>query len=677
MTKNTDHEKLSDLWNKKYIYKKDLNSYDYSFLPDSIKNGMPRQILWHIINNVKDVILCKCGNPVNWTTKSNSYRTFCSNKCAIDSNDTKEKRKQTNLEKYGSENPFGNKEIQEKIKQTNIEKYGVEHLLQSSEFLEKAKKTMLNRYGVENALHSNEIKEKVKQTNLEKYGFESPLLSDDIREKIKQTNIEKYGVENPQQNINVREKTKQTNIEKYGVEYGLQSPKVREKIKQTNLEKYGVNHPLESCEIQEKIKQTNLDRYGVENPFSSDDIREKIKQTNLDRYGVENPSSSDDIREKRKQTNLDRYGVESHLLSDTIQEKIKQTNLDRYGTPYSSQKHILPENLKILNSKHLFCEFVKDKTVYEITKELGVEETTIYKLIKKYDTGEIYRKKGPSYLETEMKEFLDTNNITYEQNNRTILSGKELDFYIPDYNIAIEMNGVYWHSDAFINDKYYHYNKWKLCNEKGIHLVSVFEDDWKLQQDKICNMLLTFFNKKQRGIPARKTKINKINGRTARPFLDQYHLQGYVSGTHYGSFDIDNNLIGIMTFGTTRNGRFELKRFVTDNYNHPGLFSKLFKYAQSDLDFSEVVSFSDNTCFTGNVYKTNGFKFISILKPDYRYLFNGKRVHKSNFKKSNIKRKFSHLSESISNGMSEADAMNLLGIPKVYDCGKCEWIWKI
>jgi hypothetical protein len=308
---------------------------------------------------------------------------------------------------------------------------------------------------------------------------------------------------------------------------------------------------------------------------------------------------------------------------------------------------------------------------------LGVHISTIYKTISKYDAGELYKKRGPSYLETQMAQFLNENNITYELNNRTILDGKELDFYIPEYNIAIEMNGVYYHSDAFINDKYYHYNKWKKCNDKNIHLVSVFEDDWNLQCDKIKNMLLTFFNKKQRGIPARKAKIKRINGRTARLFLDQYHLQRYVAGTHYGAFDKDDNLISVMTFGTTRNGRFELKRFVMDNYNHPGLFSKIFTYAQGDLQFSEVVSFSDNTCFTGNVYKTNGFNFIGILKPDYRYLFNAKRTHKSNFTKKNIKTKFPELKEMLDNdGISEREALELLGIPRIWDCGKCEWVWK-
>ena len=77
-----------------------------------------------------------------------------------------EKRRKTNLERYGVENTFQSEEKKEKIKQTMKEKYGVEHPLQSKEFMNKAKDTMIERYGVEHALHSEELRDKILQTNL-------------------------------------------------------------------------------------------------------------------------------------------------------------------------------------------------------------------------------------------------------------------------------------------------------------------------------------------------------------------------------------------------------------------------------------------------------------------------------------------------------------------------------
>ena len=482
------------------------------------------------------------------------------------------------------------------------------------------------------------------------------------------TLIERYGVSNPMYSAEFKEKLKETNIERYGVENPLLSKEIQEKTIQTKKQKYVSNY-------MKMVREESYKKYDG-NPFQSKEIRKKIKDTMNEKYGVSHPLQVESFKEKSKKTSIERYGVDNPAQNKEIQEKIKQTSIERYGVDNHAQKHISKESLEILNSKELFCEFIKDKTVYEISKKINIDPTTVYVYIKKYDAQDLYQKKGPSYLESEMKEFLDIHDITYEINNRTILNGSELDFYIPDYAMAIEMNGVYWHNDVARPEIKYHYNKWKMCSDQKIHLVSIFEDDWKLQKEKVCNMLLGFFRKKPKGIPARKSRIVKISGKVAKPFLDQYHLQNFVTGTHYGAFDNDDNLIGVMTFGTTRNGRFELKRFVMDNYNHPGLFSKLFTYAQCDLQFNEVVSFSDNTCFTGNVYKKNGFTFIKEIKPDYRYLINGKRVHKSNYTKQRIKSNFPELCESIDNGMSEISAMSYLGIPRIWDCGKCEWVWK-
>lgn len=57
----------------------------------------------------------------------------------------KEKIKQTNLIKYGYENPMCSIPIQEKAKQTTIEKYGVENSMFSSEFVEKWQKSAWSR----------------------------------------------------------------------------------------------------------------------------------------------------------------------------------------------------------------------------------------------------------------------------------------------------------------------------------------------------------------------------------------------------------------------------------------------------------------------------------------------------------------------------------------------------
>lgn len=51
----------------------------------------------------------------------------------------------------------------------------MEYALQSEEFKEKARQTIIERYGVENVMLSEDMKEKIWQTNVERYGVGNPM----------------------------------------------------------------------------------------------------------------------------------------------------------------------------------------------------------------------------------------------------------------------------------------------------------------------------------------------------------------------------------------------------------------------------------------------------------------------------------------------------------------------
>ena len=81
----------------------------------------------------------------------------------------------------------------------------------------------------------------------------------------------------------------------------------------------------------------------------------------------------------------------------------------------------------------------------------------------------------------------------------------ELDFYLADYNIAIEFNGDYWHMNPTIyqpTDIHKHTKKlaqeiWdrdqfkqQLCKEKGLTLITIWESDWNLNKEQIKQNIL-------------------------------------------------------------------------------------------------------------------------------------------------------------------------------------------
>mgnify|MGYP000928828606 CR=1 FL=1 len=184
--------------------------------------------------NVREELLkygppkCKsdiCDNKVEFDTRKNNWKHYCSWKCRgyFNSKKSRDKAKSTYMEKYGVESQFHSEVVKEKIRKTNLEKYGVE-----------------------NVFENQDVKEKIRKTNLEKYGVENVFENQDVKEKIRKTNLEKYGVETPSKNIDIRQKQKKTMVEKYGVEYPMQSPDIRTKTKLNNIQKYGRESPAQA-----------------------------------------------------------------------------------------------------------------------------------------------------------------------------------------------------------------------------------------------------------------------------------------------------------------------------------------------------------------------------------------------------------------------------------------------
>jgi len=97
------------------------------------------------------------------------------------------KRKQTNLDKYGVDNPMQVVEFKNKQYLNNYLKYGVQHNSQLEGRNEKCIQTSLEHYGCESPMQSIEVKNKLKQTCLERFGVDNPLKSFDVRKKMNKT----------------------------------------------------------------------------------------------------------------------------------------------------------------------------------------------------------------------------------------------------------------------------------------------------------------------------------------------------------------------------------------------------------------------------------------------------------------------------------------------------------
>ena len=148
------------------------------------------------------------------------------------------------------------KEKMDKVKQTNLERYGVDNPLKNEGIRQKMSNTILERYGTDNIMKLEETKLKAQKTCEEHFGCSYPMQSDEVKEKSVETLIKNYGVDNPTKSKEIQEKTKLTCLEKYGVDNPFKSEEIKDKIKASNLEKYGVENPMQYFEIKQKAINT-------------------------------------------------------------------------------------------------------------------------------------------------------------------------------------------------------------------------------------------------------------------------------------------------------------------------------------------------------------------------------------------------------------------------------------
>ena len=274
-----------------------------------------------------------------------------------------------------------------------------------------------------------------------------------------------------------------------------------------------------------------------------------------------------------------------------------------------------------------------------------------------------------------ISEIIGKDNIKTKVRRFLKVPQQELDILIPHLNIAIEYNGLRWHSENFGKDKYYHLKKTLECEDKKIRLIHIFEDEWvenkEIVKSKIKHILHCDNSPK---IYARKCSIREIKYNEARIFLNKNHIQGACNSSVYLGCLYNNELIGVMSFRREikNTNKWELTRFASDiKYNCIGVGGKLFKYFIINYKPSEIKSFADRrwTVNKDNLYIKLGFKLDKILKPDYKYVIGNKRIHKFNFRKQILLKKYNN------KGLTK-DMTDKLGFYRIWDCGLYKYKWK-
>jgi hypothetical protein len=455
-------------------------------------------------------------------------------------------------------------------------------------------------------------------------------------------------------------------------------PQILAKKNQTNIDKFG-NHPMKVDSIKQQLKETFVQNYGVDNPSKSNIVKEKMRNTFIKNYGVDNPSKNKHVIEKIRVDAVARYANNR----DEILEKRRATSIESFGVASNKQRHIPNDSIRLMKDiewlKHQHFEL--KKPLCKIADELGISPTPLSNFLHSHQV--VPARQTITTVHHEIVDFIKQHYAgPIDTNNRTVLAKKEIDIFLPDLGLGIEVDGVFWHSEERGKNKLYHLDKTKQAEEKQIHLMHVYDTEWNnpVKQNIIKSKLLHQLGHSSK-IFARKCQIKELTSNQAAVFLENNHIQGTCPSKIKLGLFTDIGLVAVATVGKSRYNKkysWELLRYCTKN-NHTviGGLGKLLNYLKNQYQVDSIVSYADRRWSMNspsNIYETLGFKLLQISPPNYKYFkINAteiKLLSRTQFQKHLLKDKL----EFFNSEFTEYENMSMNGYYRIWDCGNLTYI---
>lgn len=277
-----------------------------------------------------------------------------------------------------------------------------------------------------------------------------------------------------------------------------------------------------------------------------------------------------------------------------------------------------------------------------------------------------------SAQELEIRDWLRSLGVTVEQQARDLLESGNPDLYLPDHSVVIEHCGLYWHREEQFG-RLNHYSRYRDAIQGGMHLITLFEDEWQYRKEAVKKVILGILNIDSDKVFARNTEVRPATWAEVSPIYDENHLQGAGSPCKENYALIhDGEVVAAMSVRADRFGSNdkELTRYAFRK-RVVGGFSKLLKaFKDAQTTPGCLVSYSDKRWFRGQTYEKAGFKYSGETGPGYWWAKGPKRYSRVKFQKHKLKELLQKFDETL----TEEQNMYANGYWKIWDCGQDRWI---
>jgi len=257
--------------------------------------------------------------------------------------------------------------------------------------------------------------------------------------------------------------------------------------------------------------------------------------------------------------------------------------------------------------------------------------------------------------------------------SKKIIYPYELDVYSKKYNFAVEYNGLLWHSEGNTfpvkkNMKNYHLRKTELCEEKGIQLFHIFEDEWldPVKKQIWISVLKNKMNQSKR-IDSQKCILKEINSKESKEFLENNHLQGSCNSSIKIGLFYNDELVQVMTIGKHKEFNYEIIRIASKlNISVVNGVSKILRYFEDKYKPESIISYANRRWSVGNLYKQLGFELKNISEPNYFYV-----------KGSKLESRNKNVLDNFNEKLTEKENMFNNGYRRIFDSGNLVFVKKI
>ena len=364
------------------------------------------------------------------------------------------------------------------------------------------------------------------------------------------------------------------------------------------------------------------------------------KDTVMRKYSVENVSQSEEIKEKKRNTSIKNFGVDNHAKLESSRKRLSEQSKKNAKSRMSKASKTREDNILKFEQENDCISLIhlnkRDNIGYdkygrfsEAIHKMGLDYLE-YKdniFVKNEDVPKIheYRKICHEYLTSYFEnDILDFVKSIYDgevlNNIRKIIYPKELDIYIPQKKVAIECDGLYWHSDK-IKPNDYHFNKTLACEEKGIRLLHIFEDEWNFKKDICKSIIAESLGIYQNIINSQECVVKEISEILAKEFLENNSIYEFKIANNYFGLFYNNELIYVVSLKDKQyivQECAKLNTFVENGLN------KLINFIITQTNNSVFIEV-DRRLQNIEFYKYCGFEKVSESEPNYFYIFGGKR----------------------------------------------------